>query len=592
MSHRAILHSTGQESIPLLLVRSGQLTPRQCDHEFKGLTGECPTCKAMIERTDLGDGSSFASAMQALKERGQNVTYRRFSYGSDGAVEPWRVCFWAHPPGYWDGVEFKDCQKASTNAHQIHLEVIRRWYEKQFSPEKGFTIKVEQRLRRPGDPPRDYSPDLAVYGPKGERFVAVEYQRSYEAYEKFCDRDDLRRKEKWAAVDWWFDDTQHTKDKKRETVYTMSQMHRTHLARLSVQFYRCWVDIDTLELKAEFGCCGDLPPERRKRIERKIEKAKLADCSTAQIMRLLESGPEYETIKEYVEPLKAKPGSDLNFFERVSWSLERERKLAEAVIQRQRRLEEQDRRHREWETKQKLLSKLRVAVAQTAVLEDEGKTGAHERWTVEEIQKELRRIEALIPKAEKLKKEIAEWQENEWCRQKLIDAITDFGAHLEEHLDDLSTEALKSILREQEELVQRVENERREKEVAERLERERIEQMRREKELAERLERERIEQENLAEERRKREEERKQIEERRRLYEIAAQVEAAKWKPIKIVADRYGRELVLNVQLDDKIKSPYGEVQIYKGVTGAGFSTERSTYISLSGWSVCKENSK
>lgn len=67
MSCRAILHSTGKESIPLLLVRSGELTPRQCDHEFKGETGECPTCKAMIERTDLGDGGSYASAMLRLR---------------------------------------------------------------------------------------------------------------------------------------------------------------------------------------------------------------------------------------------------------------------------------------------------------------------------------------------------------------------------------------------------------------------------------------------------------------------------------------------------------------------------------------------
>lgn len=592
MSNKAILHSTGQESIPLLLVRSGQLTPRQCDHEFKGLTGECPTCKAMIERTDLGDGSRFATAMQALKQRGQKVTYHRFSYGSDGAVEPWRVCFWAHPPGYWDGVEFRDCQKASTNAHQIHLEVIRRWYEKQFSPEKGFTIKVEQRLRRPGDPPRDYAPDLAVYGPKGERFVAVEYQRSYEAYEKFCDRDDLRRKEKWKAVDWWFDDTQLTKDKKRETVYTKSQMHRTHLAALSVQFYRCWVDIDTLELKAEFGRCGNLPPERRKRIERKIEKAKLNDCSIAKIMGDIKTGPEYEIIRKYVEPPKAKPGSDLDFFDRVAWSLEGERKLAEAVIKRQQRLEEQDRQHREWETKQRLLSKLRIAVTQTAVLDDEGKTGAHEGWTVEEIQNELRRIEALIPKAEKRKKEIAEWHENEMHRLELIDAITAHGVYLEEHLDDYSIEHLERILQEHEEQWQKVQKELREKEQAERLERERVENERREKELAEYLERKRIEEENLAEERRKRAEEQRRIEERRRLYEIAAQVEAAKWKPIKIVVDRYGRELILNVQLDNKIKSPYGEVQTYKGVTGAGFSTDSSTYISLSGWSVYKEDRK
>ena len=84
MSCRAILHSTGKESIPLLLVRDGILTPRECDQDFMGLTGECPTCKAMIERADLSDGSCDASATLALQERGQGDTYRRFGYGFDG----------------------------------------------------------------------------------------------------------------------------------------------------------------------------------------------------------------------------------------------------------------------------------------------------------------------------------------------------------------------------------------------------------------------------------------------------------------------------------------------------------------------------
>ena len=57
--------------------------------------------------------------------------------------------------------------------------------------------------------------------------VAVEYQRSREAYEKFCDRDDLRRSEGRAA-DWWFDDTQPKPDEERTTYC------RTHLALLNV----------------------------------------------------------------------------------------------------------------------------------------------------------------------------------------------------------------------------------------------------------------------------------------------------------------------------------------------------------------------
>jgi len=364
MSCRAILHGTNEESIPLLLVRSGQLTPRQCDHEFKGSTGECPTCAAMIARADLGGGGSFAAAMQKLKDRGQNVSYKKFAYGFDGAVEPWRVCYWGHPPGYWDGIQFRDCQNAATNAHSVHLAVIKKHYEKNFCPSKGYKVKVEERLRRPGDPPKPYSPDLAIYGPNGERLIAVEYQRSYESYEKFHDRDSLRRAEKWPAVDWWFDDTQPKPGVEKATVYIKSQEHRTHLALLKANFFRCWVDHNTLVLQAEQGRCGELPPARKKRIEKKIERASLSECSTYRAVKLLEGEPEAKTIKEYIEPYIARRGTELNFRNLFDYSLEREHALAKAVATRQKRLEEQDRVHREWATKQENALKTQLQVRQ------------------------------------------------------------------------------------------------------------------------------------------------------------------------------------------------------------------------------------
>ena len=350
MTCRAIRHDTKQESIPLLLVRRGELTPRQCDHEFKGITGDCPTCKNQIEQTDF-DGSTYANAMLIRREKGFSVTYKRFGYGSDGGVEPWRVCHWSHAPGYWGESPFKNCQNPDTECHSIALQIIREHYAKQFKASLGFVIKTEPRLRRPGDPPRAYSPDLAIYGPKGERLVAVEYQRSHEAYEKFADRDELRRSENWAAVDWWFDDTQPNPDKKKQTVYTKSQAHRTHLALLSVRLYRCWIDPQTLKLQAEPGRSGDLPPNRKKRIERHIEKANLIDCSIAEAIRELEGTPEESIIKEYKQPLRPDAGLELEFLDDLTYSIERERRVAIAVLSRKERLEEQDRKHREFQQK-------------------------------------------------------------------------------------------------------------------------------------------------------------------------------------------------------------------------------------------------
>jgi hypothetical protein len=321
----------------------------------------------MIEMQDLSDGSSRSQAIIRLQAKGQAVDYKRFGYGSDGGVEPWRVCYWGHPPGYWEDFPDRECQSASANAHRVNLSVIKTsYYEKQFKPEDGFVIKVEQRLRKPGDPPELYSPDLSVYGPNGDRIVAVEYQRSYESYEKFAARDDLRRSQQWKAVDWWFDDTQPNPKTEGATVYSKSQMHRTHLILLSVPLFRCWVDPQTLLLRADYGTTGDMPPERRRRVERKLEKATLRECSTAQLMRELEQGPEIEIIKGFSQPLHALPGSELDFLGRFDYNAERERRLALAVCKRQERLEEQDRRHREWVEEQQQLALQRVQAEEKA----------------------------------------------------------------------------------------------------------------------------------------------------------------------------------------------------------------------------------
>lgn len=544
MSCRATLHSTGEESIPLLLVRDGILSPRQCDHEFKGLTGECPTCKAMIERADLGDGSSYAQAMLSLKQRGQRVTYRRFSYGSDGGVEPWRVCYWGHGPGYWDGVQFRDCQNPSTNAHAVHLAVIKRYYEKTFNPKEGFTIKVEQRLRKPGDPPQLYSPDLALYGPKGEPMVAVEYQRSFESYDDFCRRDDLRRSEDWSVIDWWFDDTQDKPEEKRQTVYSRSQMHRTHLALLGVPFYRCWVDPHTFKLEADFGTCGDLPPSRKKRVERKLEKADLAECSTAQIMRQIEEGPEREIIKDFIKPLEALPGSDLNFRERFNYNAERERRMALAVVTRQTRLEEQDRRHREWVAEQQRL---------------EAEKREQER-VAEEKRQQLR---------DQMQRRI---EMRSFIRQQFR-----AGHPFLARLDHLNDEDLEEIYEEAQRVKAEKDVEIAKQEVKRRAEQEAVEAAYR------------AEQQRLADERQAQwERDNAERLERERQHQEAE----LHWHPIEFSEPKgkQGYRMTMNLMIGDKIRPYPGKAgETYQGRNAAGFSTDNHTYSELKGWEVWKK---
>lgn len=348
MTCRAILHATGEISIPLLLVRSGELTPRQCDKEFNGFTGVCPTCQELIDNTDFSDGSTFAAAMAKLKERQPIVKYRGFGYGNDGGVEPWKVCYWCHRPNYWSEIPFRDCQKPDRDTHRVNLAVIRKFYETDFYSTPGIAIKTEPRLRMPSDPPRPYSPDLAIYGPNNERLAAVEYQRSYEPFEKFLERDSLRRAEKWAVVDWWFDDTKFSANTNKATLYEKCQEHRTYLAGLSVHFYRCWVDPDNLKLTAEYGKCGEIAPSRSKRIVKQIERANLSECSTSNIINGLRGQPEYEIVREYAGPISPLAGSALCFKANINFSLAQQAAAARAVLARKRRLEEQDKRHRKY----------------------------------------------------------------------------------------------------------------------------------------------------------------------------------------------------------------------------------------------------
>ena len=553
MTCRAILHGTGQVSIPLLLVRSGQLTPRQCDHEFKGKTGDCPTCQANIANADLSSGSSYAQAMLLLQGRGVGVSYRRFGYGSTGSVEPWRVCSWAHPPGYWQDVPFKDCANPDTDTHRVHLEVIRRFYEKEFPPSQSFSIKVEQMLRKPGDPPRPYCPDLAIYGPSGERLVAVEYQRSFEAYEKFADRDDLRRSEGWAKVYWWFDDTRPDPEKPRRTVYDRSQQHRTHLILASSEPIRCWVDPYTLKLQAEYGTSGDLPPKRRRRVERHLEKADLAECSTADLFKQFEATPEEKIVKPYKAPLRALAGSDLNFREDLDYKLERERRFALAVVSRQRRLEEQDRRHREWTVKKPQLDRISRL---TSSLRLKGFHFAPEFWSEHDD------LDTLTKAADNL--------------QLDLDRVHD---HIRSELEiqRLADLALQAAIEKQQapyadtisEIKESISNLRRSDD-HHRLTLERT---------AARLHEVTYSRHLLV-----------QRQQARAAQEAHRQAERH-WHPIEAKSELVRGKQVLKtlILVGDRIRQGPGSAEeIYQGVSGAGYSTDRHTYSSLAGWQIWK----
>lgn len=457
MTCRAILHRDGQEHVPALLVRLGKLSARQCDHEYKGEQGDCPTCKAMLETTDFSDGGSFAAAMAG---RDPVVTYVGAAYG-EGGTEPFRIPHFAHPRNYWAGAGMKpgDCANPDRETHRLNLLALKFCYEQSYS---GCKVVMEARLRAPGDPPRDYSPDLAVFGANGERLVAVEYQRSREAYEKFADRDTLRMSEGWAAVDWWFDDTQDNPSKPARTVYDQSQRHRTHLALVGRPIYRCWVDPITFVMQADHGRCGDLPPERIRQVQKHIDRAKLSDCSIAQAIADLEGEPEERLIQEFKEPLRARPSEGVRGLgilgvspsRDLAYHLERERRVAEAVVARQARQDEEDRQERELNHKLQLAGEIRELSLSAAILGEQATTTACTSWTVASLEEERDRLAGLQPEAalarEKQAEErrrVAQEQADQAEVERLRSQLLASGDYTEEDLDGATLSQLRAVSR-------------------------------------------------------------------------------------------------------------------------------------------------
>lgn len=97
----------------------------------------------------------------------------------------------------------------------------------------------------------------------------------------------------------------------------------------------------------------------------------------------------------------------------------------------------------------------------------------------------------------------------------------------------------------------------------------------------------------LEERKRQSEEQRRENEKRQRernYLNVTAQRD--NWQKVKAEPCRGGSELLLNVRPGDRIRrDAYTDPETYKGVTGAGFSTDKHTYSSLRGWSVYKKAS-
>ena len=101
-------HPAQQGKKQSLLWSEMESFPRQCDKEFKGLIGECPTCHAMIERADRTTAAATPKhARSAGTGQESDIDPSIRNKRGCGALAELQL---AHPRGYWEGVECRDCR--------------------------------------------------------------------------------------------------------------------------------------------------------------------------------------------------------------------------------------------------------------------------------------------------------------------------------------------------------------------------------------------------------------------------------------------------------------------------------------------------
>lgn len=577
MTFRAILDD-GKEHKPVLLMLTGQMTPRQIDKEYRCQSGLCPDCEDFFRTTDQSDGGTFAVAM-AGKDR--SVSYRRGHYLS-GTDDLLTQMHFAHKKGYLQsGVA--PCSKCTMRQliHKEAVEAIAHQYRQDMP--KGFRVDAECQFIKPGTPPETYRPDIVVFNAFGGKHTCIEYQRSPEKFESFIHRHQLRGSE-WGSVIWFFD--------KKIWERTSTCEARDWLFDNGQTFYKCWVDEETMQLQVEEGTFATALVKEAKG-KRRLKKFVPQACSIADIINeyLAATGQEddgrRERVRQQKEPLKADRLQGFNLVEKSEADRAKNQQLFETLKRQKAQREEDERRRREYDAKMNRLERIQSAAAYAAVLGDVATTLATLNWTIEELDRELIRLHGLREEADDRHAEIKHEREHKAAellrqqeRRHLIALIVHWRpVYTEDVLAELADKDLRHI---HDEIIEENEEAKRQAEEAERVER-----------LAKQAAANatyRAEQERIAAERQHQWElaNAKEAEHRRQQREYEAQ-----WRPIEARDELVRGEQIMKtlVMPGSQIrKAPGWPVEVYQGVTGAGYSTDKATYNSLIGWQIFKPN--
>jgi hypothetical protein len=385
MTFRAILDD-GKEHKPVLLLLTGQMTPKQIDKEYTKKCGLCPDCEGFFALNDQGDSSTYAAAM-AGKDR--TVAYRRGHYLS-GTDDLLTQMHFAHKKGYLlSGLA--PCSRCTLRQliHQEAVEAIAHQYRKDMP--KGFRVDAECQFVKPGTPPETYRPDIVVFNAFEGRHTCIEYQRSPEAFESFVHRHELRGSE-WGNVIWFFDERiweRNSTCQARDWLFDNGQT-----------FYKCWVDEDTMQLQVEEGTFATAVVKEVKG-KRRLKKFVPKICSIADIVNeyLLATGQEQdgnrERTRQQEEPLKADRLQGFNLVEKSEADRVKTQALFESLKRQKAEREETERRRREYGARVGRLERIQSAAAYAAVLGEVATTQATFHWSIEDLDAECARLDGL-----------------------------------------------------------------------------------------------------------------------------------------------------------------------------------------------------
>jgi hypothetical protein len=219
---------------PAVDVLANRITHAKANAAYKGTSGICPHCEELRQQ--------YANSDSTAVMLGFAVADLTVGYVSaqiiDGVMK--RIMHFSHRPNtITPETTCLICRDAKLAHHAAALEVIGEWAANHWP---DAVITQELTVVVPGTPPERFTPDIKVHGRDGTPIACIEYQRSYESFDAFKRRHELRSTQ--YPLVWWFFD---------RPVYYRARDHRRYLSDRELTYFHSWVEKGSGQLIAEHG---------------------------------------------------------------------------------------------------------------------------------------------------------------------------------------------------------------------------------------------------------------------------------------------------------------------------------------------------